>query len=514
MGVARVLGWSLPCLLGCSSTSKPSSTGPNDAGRPTTDAHATKDARDGSQTRADAKSSVDASDAQTCALSVPTPPDWRLVVEGPLFKDGLGRTVFLRGVDAGGRSKFAPYVPFDYPSGGYAAALDAYMARAESWGIDAMRVPFTWAALEPTRTTPPTYDTAWLTQYVALLEAAWAHGIYTVVDFHQDVYSEVFCGDGFPAWTLADSGIEAGAPAHDCPQWELEYLSDTSVQAAFDDFWPATSQTMTGYFAAWDEMISQVSDTPGVIGFEPINEPAAGTANLATFESTTLSSFYSAIAAKMNQQAPKALVFFDASELDGVTVSTSLQKPSGTNLVFAPHFYPLGVPSPSVVESNLATWAGYRQTWNLPVFVGEFGASNTVSTTEPYIQSVFAALDTLGLSGTEWEYSVSADSWNSESDSVVGADGGEFPVAAALIRPFARAVAGTDIVQSWDTTTAPTFTLQYTASGGVTEVRLPARAYPAPPKVTVTGGCVDATHPGELLVSASSGAKVTLVVTP
>ena len=102
-----------------------------------------------------------------CTLTPPSPPDWRLQADGTFLRDGLGRVVFLRGVDAGGRSKFAPYVPFDYPSGQYAAALDAYMDRAASWGIDAMRVPFTWAALEPTQGQD---DADWLSRYQQLLD--------------------------------------------------------------------------------------------------------------------------------------------------------------------------------------------------------------------------------------------------------------------------------------------------------------------------------------------------------
>ena len=57
-------------------------------------------------------------------------------------------------------------------------------------------------------------DEAFLARYDALLDGAWARGMYTIVDFHQDVYAETFCGDGFPAWTIPDP---KPAPHHDCP---------------------------------------------------------------------------------------------------------------------------------------------------------------------------------------------------------------------------------------------------------------------------------------------------------
>lgn len=425
--------------------------------------------------------------------------------------DALGRTVFLRGVDAGGRSKFAPYVPFDFAPGQYASALDAYMARAESWGIDAMRVPFTWAALEPSE---GTYDQAWLSMYAELLASAWSHGIYTVIDFHQDVYSEVYCGDGFPGWTVANSP----APHHDCPSWGLEYFSDPDVKAAFDAFWGNTTGLYPKYLAAWDTMISRFKDTPGVIGFEIINEPSAGSEAEAPFESTTLTSFYAKVAAHMRGEAPDDLIFVDATGVDGVTVTTSLEDPSIAGVVFAPHYYPVTGPSPSQVATDLGTWLQVGKSWNVPVFLGEFGVSNTNPKGEAYIASVFAAADALGLSGaTEWEYSQSKQLWNSESDTVVKPDGTEYPVAQALIRPYARAVAGSSIQQSWDDTNK-TFALSYTpgaASTDVSEVRLPARAYPGGYQVTLEGGCYDATSAkGELLVRADPGAKtVALTVT-
>jgi endoglycosylceramidase len=448
------------------------------------------------------------STATACTLARPTPPDWRLTTDGPRFVDGLGRVVTLRGVNAGGRSKLAPYVPFDFADGGFAPALDAYMKRAAGWGVDVMRVPFTWAALEPTRTSPPTYDAAWLARYVAILQAAWSYGIYTVVDFHQDVYAEVFCGDGFPGWTVPD----AGSPRSDCPDWGLEYGSDPGVRGAFDAFWDGGTPTRPAYVAAWDAMIAAVADTPGVIGLEPLNEPASGTADLATFEATTLTAFYASIAAELNAKAPKALVFLDGTELDGVTQTTSMALPAGSHLVFAPHFYPVADGTAASVAAGLGQWAAVGTKWNVPVFVGEFGASNTAPTGPDYIRFVFDGLDALGLSGTEWEYSVSTTTWNSEMDSIVDGTGTEHPIAASIIRPYARAVAGTGVTQTFDATSG-TFTLAYTATAGVTEVVAPPRAFPAGVGVAATGACVDAVSaPGSVLVKATAGASVTLTL--
>jgi endoglycosylceramidase len=444
--------------------------------------------------------------ARTCAITAPSPPDWRLTASGTSLTDGLGRVVFLRGVDAGGRSKYSPYMPFDYTD--FPSALASYMDRAQSWGIDAMRVPFTWAALEPTQGQD---DEDWLSRYDQLLDAAWAHGIWTVIDFHQDVYAECYCGDGFPDWTVQNPPPDA----HDCAQWSAEYLNDPSVEAAFDAFWAPGSSVMTEYQAAWDVMIARYKDKPGVLGFEPMNEPGWGTANESTFTATTLTAFYSVMVPRMRAEAPTSLVFVDATGLDGGLITTSLQKPMGDGIVFAPHFYPLNK-DPGAAQGALMPWVTMSQSWNVPLFIGEFSANDQSPDAPAFVSAQLSAFDFYGVAGaTEWEYSVSSDIWNSETYSVVGADGTEYPVASAMIRPYAQAVAGSSIQQAWDNTSA-TFTLTYTPTSSITVVSLPKRTYAGGYAVALTGGCYDDTsQPGQLLIQSDAAAStVSLTISP
>lgn len=445
-----------------------------------------------------------------CAIAAPDRTDWRLHTDGPRLRDSRGRVVVLRGVNAGGRSKFAPFAPFDYAPGGFDAALAAYMDHAASWGISAMRVPFTWAAVEPTQGMD---DEDFLTRYGKLLDAAWARGIWSVVDFHQDVYAEVFCGDGFPAWTVPDP---KPAPHHDCQNWGAEYLNDKDVQAAFDRFWADGSPVMTAYLAMWDRMLARFKDKPGVVGFEPINEPGWGSGVIDTFEATTLSKFYATVIPRMRAAAPSSLFFVDPTGFAGAVVKTTLTRPPGDGVVFAPHFYPLIAPTGDVdvVTSKLQPWADVGKSWNTPVFVGEFDAKQDGDLSAAYVGAQFGALDALGMSGTEWEYSIAAEPWNFEFVGMVAPNGTEYAAAGGIVRPFARAVAGDGIATSYDADKRA-FALAYApTAGGVTEVSLPKRAIPNGYDLVLTGACVDFSKPGLLLVQADPGAaKVELALT-
>lgn len=439
--------------------------------------------------------------ARTCAIAQVSPPDWRLRADGTHLRDGLGRVVVLRGVNAGGRSKFAPYMPFDFAAPEFDARLGAYLDRAQSWGIDALRVPFTWAAVEPVQGAD---DETFLKRYDALVDGAWARGLWVIVDFHQDLYAEAFCGDGFPAWTIPGT---PPAGHHDCATWGLEYFKNPQVQAAFDRLWADGSPVQAALVSMWDRMVARYKDRPGIAGFEVINEPSSGSAEAGPFEATTLTDFYAKMVARIRAAAPGALVFVDPAGTDGAFLTMTLKRPAGDGIVFAPHFYPLGAPNPASVTERMQVWADVGASWNVPVFVGEFGLSHGNSSAYAYMTGHFDALDALAMSGTEWEYSVAQEDWNLETYGLVAADGTEYPVARAVQRPFARAVAGDAIRTAFDAD-ARVFTLDFApSSSGVTEVSLPVRAYPKGFDVSLSGACVDTSHPGEVLLQGDPGAK-------
>jgi endoglycosylceramidase len=436
------------------------------------------------------------------------------------MRDGLGRDVQLRGVNTGGRSKWAPFVPFPIDAEvalpEFAAAADTFFARLPAWGCNVVRLLFSWEALEPS---PGQYDMRYLDRYAAMVEAAWGQGLRVIVDFHQDVYSAPFCGDGFPPWTLA----ALPDPPHECPDagWGLKYVTSGDVRAAFDSFWADENAVQAAFFAMWGVMIARVGDHPGVIGFEIVNEPGWGTApDIPTFKHETLNPFHTTAVAELRAVAgDEPLIFFNNPGFEALGIDPIEHvRPDGSNLVYAPHMYDPGLimsmPSFGMVpEPFLDDIADFAAEEGLGVLIGEFGIGHGAAGGHEWLGRALDHLDVRRLGATLWECSQNEELWNEEDLSVLTADGEERAALDVFVRPYLRAVAGSDSAFAWDGTTA---TATWTAAEGVTEIALPTRRFGAAElAVELTtlsgpdGACFTLDQPGgELRVQAPAGARV------
>lgn len=436
------------------------------------------------------------------------------------LRDALGRDVVLRGINVGGRSKWAPFLPFEVAPGAsldeVRAQADAFFAPLPGWGLDTVRLTLSWEALEPVQ---GALDSTYLDRYEALVDAAWGHGLRVIVDFHQDVFASPFCGDGFPVWTIPVA--DPGPPHHDCPKWFDGYLKGDDVKASFDALWDPASGIEDALAGMWGVVAARFADHPGVVGFEIVNEPGWGTAaDIDGWKADVLTPFHSRLAARIHEEAPGALVLYDSTGVDAVVTDQRRVRPSGEGLVFAPHLYdfgllsggtPMGLPIPDEAVAAHAAWGAVNGT---PILLGEFGVSGDPSDlARQWLDHTMDAIDATRISATLWEYSQGAELWNGEDLSVVDAAGAERPVLDVYVRPWVRALAGSGATFAWDRE-AGTAAASWTSDGGVTEIVIPARAFPAGPKgltVEGEGAChaFDAAR-GELRVAAPAGVAVTV----
>ncbi|MBU3067816.1 cellulase family glycosylhydrolase [Nocardia sp. NEAU-G5] len=231
--------------------------------------------------------------APTAAEPVTGGAAW-LHADGSAIRDSSGRQVLLHGVNV--VAKTAPYyVSADGPltfGPGDADAIDAA-------GFNVVRLGLQWKGLEPGKLPPnspqvcgvgqvedpgqydPEVVSAYLDRIADTVDMLAQRHIYTLLDMHQDFFSERFGGDGAPDWALCTDGDPI-----------------VTTPSKFGEVLPATLAT-TGHFwrndvrgglqqefqRVWRAVASRFADDPWVLGYDPFNEPtilAAGDTSMDT----------------------------------------------------------------------------------------------------------------------------------------------------------------------------------------------------------------------------------------
>lgn len=239
-----------------------------------------------------------------------------IYVEGSRFKDDLGRTLMLRGVNLGGSSK-VPAGPrgathvregfFDHRNVSFVGRpfpleeADEHFARLKAWGFTFLRFLVTWEAIE--HAGPGIYDADYLDYVEAVVRRAGEHGLSLFIDPHQDVWSRFSGGDGAPGWTLEAVGLDmtrfaaTGAaivhatygdpfPRMIWPTNESKLASATMFTLFFggDDFAPQTridgepvqAFLQRHYMEAVCQVARRLKGLPHVVGYDTLNEPSPG----------------------------------------------------------------------------------------------------------------------------------------------------------------------------------------------------------------------------------------------
>lgn len=190
--------------------------------------------------------------------------------------DALDREVLLRGVNVTSLGEYwqgHPDLPPTQPT------TEADWAAMRAHGVRVVRLVVHWSRLEPTR---GALDGAYLDEIDATVRAAAAHGIYTVLDMHQDAYSAFIWTDlaretcpegttpakgwdGAPAWATLTDGLST------CLTGDRN--SSPAVTAAWNHFYDDTDGIRGRFVATWLALAERFAGRPEVAGFDLLNEP-------------------------------------------------------------------------------------------------------------------------------------------------------------------------------------------------------------------------------------------------
>ena len=156
-------------------------------------------------------------------------------------------------------------------------------------GFNVVRLGMTWSGLEPGTASandpaicargapqPDQFNQAVLNRYVGHLRTtidllARFH-IYTILDMHQDVYSETFEGEGAPDWAVCTNGVASDGPARPLvPRLTApKRQALPSATSGGTTSWAICRASTTRCGAMWR---TRSARTPGSLGFDPFNEP-------------------------------------------------------------------------------------------------------------------------------------------------------------------------------------------------------------------------------------------------
>ena len=466
--------------------------------------------------------------APAAAARGPIPPLWH---QGRWITDAAGRVVILHGVNM--VYKRPPYAPAD---AGFGADDARFLARN---GFDAVRLGIIYKGVEPK---PRRYDNSYIRRVRATERLLAARGIYSLVDFHQDMYNERFQGEGFPDWAVDDDGL----PAQPRLGFPGNYLAQPATNRAFDNFWANEQVAGRGlqdaYAQAWGHVAARFAADPYVLGYDIFNEPWPGSvwpscanpAGCPLFDTGPLAAMTRKVTAAVRAADRTHIVWQEPNVIFNNGADSSLPRiGSGTGFSF--HVYCLTASEvPVPVEQDCDVFDGLafqnadkqsRQTGQA-LDLSEFGATSDRIT----LERVMGLADRHMVSWQYWAYCECGDPTTTGAgvQGIVGrADrpprGANLNRAklALLERPYPQAVAGTPESFSYDPATG-VFRLRYSArtpAGQLlppclkTEIFVPRIHYADGYRVRVGGGRATSAPGASLLEVRRDRAARTVSVT-
>ncbi|MFJ4690531.1 cellulase family glycosylhydrolase [Streptomyces sp. NPDC088766] len=441
-----------------------------------------------------------------------------LTVSGGRFVDGTGREVVLRGYNVSGETKLAENAGLPFAS--VADAKKSAAALRALGGGNSVRFLLSWAYAEPVR---GQVDTAYLAAATDQLRAFLDAGIRVYPDFHQDLHSRHlfdpdswYTGDGAPRWAV-ELGDYPDESCGICLFWGQNITQNGAVKAAQHDFWHNAHGLQDAFLATAQQTMTYVrqhlsaEEFAGVVGFDPYNEPYAGTYDSGqgsrTWERDLLWPFYVRFRARMDAagwQDKPALVepnmFWNANiasqkQEGGLLDAGTL----GSRYVFNTHFYDQKAISAILMWGKAADgqyvtdFTAVRDraaAAGTTAVVSEFGhpLAGTVSDKAPTVlKAMYQALDSRVkgaawwtnpagsgpvLSGNQWQWDIyhgrhhepmngnpdkvltTGDAWNDEDLSAVRLDdGGRATLrqdARLLDRIYPSATSGTTLAFTYE----------------------------------------------------------------
>ncbi|MDX3382630.1 endoglycosylceramidase [Streptomyces niveiscabiei] len=439
-----------------------------------------------------------------------------LTVANGRFVDATGREVVLRGYNVSGETKLDENKGLPFAS--VADAKKSATALRALGGGNSVRFLLSWAYAEPVR---GQLDAAYISAATAQIGAFLDAGIRVYPDFHQDLYSRYvfnsgswYTGDGAPKWAV-DLGGYPRESCGICIMWGQNITQNNAVKAGQYDFWHNNHGVQDSFLTTAQKVMAHLKQNltddqfKGVIGFNPYNEPYAGTYDSGqksrSWEQDLLWPFYVKFRARMDaagwQDKPAMIepnLFWNGnvSKEEGGFLDVGTL---GSRYVFNTHFYDQkaisgilmwGNASDGQYVTDFGTVRDRATATGTTAIVSEFGhplAGATAGKAPTVLKAMYQALDSRVkganwwstpassgpvMSGSQWQWDIyngrhheymngnpdklltTGDAWNDEDLSAVRLDDSGTPVlrqdGRLLDRVYPSATAGTTLAFTYE----------------------------------------------------------------
>jgi len=435
--------------------------------------------------------------------AMPAPP---VRAEGGILQDLAGRQVILRGINArvdgifdvtfdDGRVPLEKIPPL--------SGEDCRFIGAEL-GFNLLRLPVNWSGIEPKK---GQYSEAYFARVEQVIRRCHAHGVYTLIDLHQDAWSKEIGEDGAPLWAIVPPPTKLlQGPLKDLEQRRMS----AQVLAAFKSFFEDAAGLQQAYADMAGALMRRMRAVPGVVGLELMNEPVLFSGN------SQLDAFHAELGRSLRRSLPELSLYFEPNSMrnqtDEMAVSTPFPLKNG---VYAPHIY-TGVflgnwKSGDVARIRKSVQAAQKEATahGAALLVSEFGHDPKTALGREWLTATLAELDAVRASWALWLYEeYSQGSWGLYEAGPNHTRGKlRSDYAKIIARPFPAALAGRLISSSWDAASR-TLTVKFDrARTGEHLVTAPRLAYPAGPRIRCGGAPVTArkVQPGRFAFSCQGG---------
>ncbi len=325
--------------------------------------------------------------------------------------DDLDREVLLRGVNITslgeywqGNPDHPPTMPTTEDDWDEMAAL----------GLQVVRLVVHWSRIEPER---GRIDEAYLDEIEGYVQAAAEHGIYTVIDMHQDAYSAFISTpedetcpegsrpgkgwDGAPAWATLTDGLST------CPTGDRN--SAPAVVAAWNHFYDDTDGIQQRFVASWGAVAERFAGRAAVAGYDLLNEP--DTSRQASELTPLYESLLAETARAIRASGADQLLFLEPAipagdpDLGLIFPDPARMGIEGHNLVGATHNYAESIDTTGLsLEATNALIHTLAEQQETGVWIGEYGFWSTSEATLEVAARYAADEDAWVQGGAWWQW--------------------------------------------------------------------------------------------------------------